>query len=73
MIFGENRKKEQNGKLGKIGPFPRRGRKATKTSPWVRYDVALLRRSEALRHGEGTVHTGQKFDFVFKSLVFVHR
>ena len=39
--------------------------RAKKATPWVRCSVAVLRRNEALRRGEGTVHRGKNFWILF--------
>ena len=61
-------------------PSPRRGQGAQKGTPWLRYDIALLRRSEVLcrsvamlRHDIDIVHSEETFRFCSESLVFVHR
>ena len=59
----KNHKKEQKEKLGKKGPLRR-----SKGHPRREgRSVAVLRCSEALRRGVGTVHRGKIFGFCFQT------
>ena len=67
-------KMSKEGKLGKLGLRRSVGclsaakPRAKMATPWVRCSVAVLRHSEVLRRGEGTVQKGKKIlDFVSKA------